>query len=386
MATATTASALNARVSRHPLLIALEMCAKAAPPRDTIPILSCLKIEAVARQLTITATDLEITITRTVDDVDITAPGDTCVNAASIRDAVRACTSDEVELSVSDNMQLTVRGGSATFRILALAGEDFPTLPPHDGKDAFEIETWKLQNALRATSFAVDTGEETRFRIDGVLLKTNQKMIEFAATDGHRMSIVNYPIGKVPDVEMVIPRAAIPLIQKLEGERVIISTGRHLGFVSGNATISARTQDIHFPNYRYAITKPEYSVKIGRERLLGAVTGVALFAENQSLGPRSRPARKLRFEFKEGRLFIASADPSRGSAADSIAVEFSGPPGVVLGVNSQYIREALEAIPGENALLECTDGSGPVNLGPADEPSETDPKEMIHVIMPIRVQ
>ena len=91
--------------------------------------------------------------------------------------------------------RLLIESGTAKFRLLGLPAEDYPTLPTVNVTDAFRIPLDELKTMVGKVKFAI-THEETRFQLNGALLKIQPTKMEMVATDGHRMALINFPIRR----------------------------------------------------------------------------------------------------------------------------------------------------------------------------------------------
>src|SRR5713101_3040957 len=127
--------------------------------------------------------------------------------------------------------------------------------------------------------FAI-THEETRFQLNGALLKVQQAKMEMVATDGHRMALINFPQGngkkKGHELTILIPRKALEEILRLEaGDEGTVQFGvseNHLFFDAGDRRLLARMIDVNFPNYMEVIARDnDRHVMVDRERLLSTI-------------------------------------------------------------------------------------------------------------------
>src|SRR5207237_6681479 len=129
-------------------------------------------------------------------------------------------TCDDVHESMSENNSLLGESGTAKFRLLGLPAEDYPTLPTVTASESFTIPLDELKTMVAKVKFAI-THEETRFQLNGALLKVQPAKMEMVATDGHRMALINFPQAsngkpKGTDLTILIPRKAMEEIMRLD--------------------------------------------------------------------------------------------------------------------------------------------------------------------------
>ena len=191
----------------------LQLCQGVVEKRSTIPILSNVLLKAADGRLQISATDLDVTILSSCA-ARVTTPGGVTIEAKRLFDIVRSLPDEDVHFTLQENNSILVESGTAKFRLLGLPAEDYPTLPTVDVTDAYTIPLDELKTMVGKVKFAI-THEETRFQLNGALLKVQPNKMEMVATDGHRMALINFPTGitskgkKGADLTILVPRKAL---------------------------------------------------------------------------------------------------------------------------------------------------------------------------------
>src|ERR1051325_9519929 len=208
-------------VAKADLQKELQLCQGVVEKRSTIPILSNVLLKASDGTLQIAATDLDVTILSSCG-AKITTPGGVTIEAKRLFDIVRSLPDEDVRVSMQENNSMLVESGTAKFRLLGLPAEDYPTLPSVTASESFTVPLDELKTMVAKVKFAI-THEETRFQLNGALLKVQPAKMEMVATDGHRMALINFPQGitgakskKGSDLTILIPRKALDEILRLE--------------------------------------------------------------------------------------------------------------------------------------------------------------------------
>src|SRR5712692_10576755 len=248
-------------VAKADLQKELQLCQGVVEKRSTIPILSNVLMKASDGKLQIAATDLDVTILTSLP-ARITAPGGVTIEAKRLFDIVRSLPDDDVHITLQENNSLLLDCGTANFRLLGLPAEDYPTLPTVNATEAYDIPLDELKTMVAKVKFAI-THEETRFQLNGALLKVQPAKMEMVATDGHRMALINFPQGngkrKGHELTILIPRKALEEILRLEAsEDGNVRFGvaeNHLFFDAGERRLLARMIDVNFPNYMEVIAR-----------------------------------------------------------------------------------------------------------------------------------
>ncbi|MEK6375678.1 MAG: DNA polymerase III subunit beta [Acidobacteriota bacterium] len=369
-------------VAKADLQKELQLCQGVVEKRSTIPILSNVLLKAADGVLQIAATDLDVTILSSCA-AKVTTPGGVTIEAKRLFDIVRSLPDEDVHVTMQENNSLLVESGTAKFRLLGLPAEDYPTLPSVTATESFTIPLDELKTMVAKVKFAI-THEETRFQLNGALLKIQPTKMEMVATDGHRMALINFPQGngkrKGTDLTILVPRKALEEIMRLEsGEDGIVNFGvseNHLFFDAGERRLLARMIDVNFPNYMEVIARDnDRHVMVDRERLLSTIRRISLVANERT--------RAVRFDFAPGKLTVSSTNPELGDARETVPIDYAGIPFFV-GLNAAYVTDFLSAVDTPTVALDLKDENSQCIGRPS--PSEADlPYEYLYVVMPMRL-
>ena len=372
-------------VTKADLQKELQLCQGVVEKRSTIPILSNVLLKAADGKLAIAATDLDVTILSACP-ARITTPGGVTIEARRLFDIIRSLPDEDVHITMQENNSLLVESGTAKFRLLGLPAEDYPTLPSVDMSDAYTISLEELKTMVGKVRFAI-THEETRFQLNGALLKIQPTKMEMVATDGHRMALINFPKGgngkttkKGSDFTVLVPRKALEEILRLEGDddgtvRFGVSDNQ-LFFEAGERRLMARMIDVNFPNYMEVISRDnDRKVLVDRERLLSTIRRISLVANERT--------RAVRFDFAPGKLTVSSTNPELGDARETVPIDYAGNPFFV-GLNAAYVMDFLSATDTPSVSLDLKDENSQCIGRPATA-AEDLPYDYLYVVMPMRL-
>jgi DNA polymerase-3 subunit beta len=362
----------------------LQLCQGVVEKRSTIPILSNVLLRAADGRLQIAATDLDVTILSSTG-ARVTTPGGVTIEAKRLFDVVRSMPDEDVHFTLQENNSMLIESGTAKFRLLGRPAEDYPTLPTVDVAEAYSIPLDELKTMVGKVKFAI-THEETRFQLNGALLKILPNKLEMVATDGHRMALINFPSGitgkgkKGADLTILIPRKALDEILRLEGgEEGNVRFGiseNQLFFDAGDRRLLARMIDVNFPNYMEVISKDnDRRVMVDRERLLSTIKRISLVANERT--------RAVRFDFAPGKLTVSSTNPELGDARETVPIDYAGQPFFV-GLNAAYVMDFLSATDTPSVSLDLKDENSQCIGRPAST-AEDLPYDYLYVVMPMRL-
>ncbi len=369
-------------VARIDLQKELQLCQGVVEKRSTIPILSNVLLKAADGRLQIAATDLDVTILSSCPAKVATAGGVT-IEAKRLFDIVRSLPDEGVRITMQENNSMLIESGTAKFRLLGLAAEDYPTLPTVTATESYTVSLEELKTMVAKVKFAI-THEETRFQLNGALLKVQAAKMEMVATDGHRMALINFPQGngkkKGHELTILIPRKALEEILRLEaGDEGTVQFGvseNHLFFDAGDRRLLARMIDVNFPNYMEVIARDnDRHVMVDRERLLSTIRRISLVANERT--------RAVRFDFAPGKLTVSSTNPELGDARETVPIDYAGNPFFV-GLNAAYVTDFLSAVDTPQVSLDLKDENSQC-IGKPSTASEELPYEYLYVVMPMRL-
>jgi DNA polymerase-3 subunit beta len=364
----------------------LQLCQGVVEKRSTIPILSNVLLKAADGRLQIAATDLDVTILSSCA-ARITTPGGVTIEAKRLFDVIRSLPEDDVHMTMQENNSVLIEAGTAKFRLLGLPAEDYPTLPTVNVSEGYTMPLDELKTMVAKVKFAI-THEETRFQLNGALLKVQPNKMEMVATDGHRMALINFPSGitgakgkKGSDLTILIPRKALDEILRLEptGDDGTVSFGvseNQLFFEAGERRLLARMIDVNFPNYMEVISRDnDRHVLVDRDRLLSTIKRISLVANERT--------RAVRFDFSPGKLTVSSTNPELGDARETVPIDYAGQPFYV-GLNAAYVMDFLSAADTPSVSLDLKDENSQCIGKPASS-GEDLPYDYLYVVMPMRL-
>ena len=340
-------------IDRDAFLKGLQMVQNIVEPRQTLPILANVLLEAAGDSVRLTATDLEVGARVSVP-AKVGAKGAITVSARKLAEIVKELPAAAVALKVSDNVTVSLRCGGATYRMVGLAPDDFPPVVPASPQSWVSIEAKILREMLTQTSFAV-SHDETRYALNGVLFAFQGKDVRMVATDGHRLALSTRSLGQgVASATGIVPRKAVTEIMRVigAGEEVQIAiTENQFVLQMPNFVMTARLIEGQFPNYEAVIPKTHPSrLTTARGGLSAALRRVAVMAEE-----RNKP---VKLALSPASLKVSASSQELGEAEEILDVEYAGEE-MVIGFNSRYLLEAMAALEKDQVVLEIKDAQSP---------------------------
>ena len=336
-------------LDRDAFLKGLQMVQNIVEPRQTLPILANVLLEADGEAVRLTATDLEVGARVSVP-ARVASKGAITVSARKLAEIVKELPAAAVAVKVGDNASVSLRCGGVTYKLLGLPPDDFPPVVPAAPESWVTLEAKTLREMLSQTGFAI-SHDETRYALNGVLLVLQGKEVLMVATDGHRLALAKRSLGRgVGGATGIVPRKAVLEIMRVlgAGEDVQIAiTQNQFVLQMPNFVMTARLIEGQFPNYEAVIPKghPRKMV-IARGTVTAALRRVSVMAEE-----RNKP---VRFTLNPASLRLSASSQELGEAEEVLDVDYAGEE-LVIGFNSRYVLDAIAAIETEQVVFELKD-------------------------------
>jgi len=370
---------MELKIPRTEILKGLSLVQSIVERKTTMPILANVLFEAKKKQLSITATDLEVGINCSYP-ADVLTEGKVTVHAKSLYDIVKELPDDTVHFKMKEGNWVEIKCGKSKFKIVGLSPEEFPELPTRGSGDTKRTDAGTIREMIEKTAFAMSS-DETRYNLNGVYTdlsgSDDGKTVLMVATDGHRLSIVKREVGTKWNFPKggIVPRKGVMELKRLaetgDSQIDIWADKKHVIAYRDNTTLVIRLIDGQFPPYEQVIPKKsKRTVAVNRDELIHALKRVSVMSTDRSRG--------VKFAFSPGNLDISASNPDLGEAKEEMAAEYKGE-SFEIGFNAKYFIDALTSIKDEQAILQLGDETAPCVLA-----SEYD-KNFTHVIMPMRL-
>ncbi len=360
------------RCERDILAEALGTAARAATSRaGALPVLSGVRLDLAGDVLTVTATDIELTI-RTDIEVAGQTDGAAVIPARLITDIVRNLPGGSVSLVAGDD-EVEVSSGQARFTVRPLAVADYPQLTDPE-TDAVSLSSTEVGDAFRQVVRAAST-DETRAVLTGVLIAAEDTGIKMVATDSYRLAVRDLPQSSILESgqKVLIPGRALSEVQRLLGgsEELKVRLGaREAVFEAGNTRLTTRLIEGEYPNYRNLLpTSAPNQLVVGREDLLDALRRAKILAKDTT---------PVRLKLAADQLTLNAVTQDIGNASEQIDARYTGQE-MEIAFNPDYLFAGVEATEGEEISLSVTEPGKPAVVRGVGH------DEYLYLLMPVRI-
>lgn len=364
----------------------MALVSRAVPSRPTHPVLANVLLQADAQkgQVSLTAFDLSLGI-RTTFPAQVETGGAITLPAKLLNDIVARLPQGEITLedeATEAPFCATITSSCGRYQVHGMGVEDFPELPVVES-EALYLQAESLLEGIKGSLLAASV-EETKQILSGVHLSVSQDTLEFAATDGHRLAVVqtaNENLDEeLPELEVTIPARAMRELERMLGmlnsnESLSLNIDRgQIIFEWAQQRLTSRTLEGQYPAYRQLIPRQfEREVTLDRRQLLSALERIAVLADQKN--------NIVKFSIDSDRQELALSVNAQdvGSGRELLSAQISGE-SLDIAFNIKYLMEGIKAIGTYDLQMQLNAALSPVILTPLGG------LKMTYLIMPVQIR
>ena len=394
---------------------------RAVASRPALPVLANVLVEASGetQRVALTAFDLNLCI-RSEFEAEVKGSGRITLPAKLLGDIVSRLPSGLMSLHASSQAQegapVILTSAAGQYQVRGMSAEEYPTLPEiplraaaADGDlagqegaaaQALELPIESLLQGIGQTLFAA-SGDETKQVLTGVhvkLLAGDPPCLEFAATDGHRLAMVQVEADGIPVVanlglDFTIPARTLRELERILAAQTATSTVElrfdrsQVQFVlppgaQCQQRITSRLLEGQYPDYNRLIPRQfERHVTLERRPLIESLERVGVLAAQRN------DIVKFNLAAASQTLHISTEAPDVGSGEESLPVQMSGPD-LELAFNVRYLLDALKVFQTQQVSLELNGATQPAIWKPI-APAGRRPfgaTRLCYLVMPVQLR
>lgn len=364
---------MHITIKRDELLRPLTLVAGVVERRQTLPILSYIKMRQAQDRLTLTGTDLEIEVSVEIPvssgEAEITVP------ARKLLDICRALPEGSDIKLTKQGEKVILTAGKSRFTLVTLPPTDFPSLEAANWEPALTIEITMLKQLFQRTQFCM-AQQDVRYYLNGLCLEFENKKLRAIATDGHRMALSELKTTTaISEKQIIVPRKGIHEISRLldvaEGEAQVQIALNHVRLQTSGVVFTSKLIDGRFPDYTKVVPATQSkTISVDRSAFREALSRVAILSNEKYRG--------VRISVSDGRLSASAHNPEQEEATEELDADYRGE-AIEIGFNVNYLIEAVSAVGSARIHLGLNDANSSCVLSAPDE------TETRYIIMPMRL-
>jgi DNA polymerase-3 subunit beta len=345
------------------------------------PVLLGLLLSCSGNELSVTGTDLDLTI-QVTDEVIGIDDGSFVIPARLSTDIVRRLEPGAVTFEDDDNGDhITISAARSTFKLRTYPVVEFPPVGK-TSEPTTQLPETTLSEAVRQVVRAA-SHDDGRPLLTGVLLSRVDGSVRLVATDSYRMAMRDLPgTNNIPSEEdLLVPARALSELQRLPTSAIsdqsdtnkvgVAASSNEITFWQGKVQISTRLLEGRYPDYKQLI--PDHypnQLHLGKENFLSALRRVQLLVRDNTT--------PVRLAMRHGGVDLSVQSQEVGDAAESVDGDYTGEE-LFIAFNPSYLIDGVEAVAGDEVIVETADATRAATVRGA----ETD--DFRYLLMPVRV-
>ena len=353
--------------------LAIQKAARLANKHLTLPVLSCVYIEALADgKLIIKSTNLDLgleieTKVKTIESGSVAVPAQILQNTlSSIKD------NDLVIETVENNLKISSKNNSVLIK--CMSHDDFPSIPRLKEENSIKINCSDLMSGFRSVWYSASTSN-IKPELSSVYIYKGDTGLVFVSTDSFRLAEkkvntklpVEFPQTLIPYKNVA---EIVRLFEDNKEDITIVFEKNQAAFISKDLYLVSRLIDGSFPDYKQIIPK-FYSTTstILKNDLINSIKTSNIFSDSLN-------QVKLKVDIEAKSLNIESKNNEVGEYKEAIKSSVVGDQ-IELNFNSKYLVDCMQSIPSDSLTLSFGGMGKPLAISGASD------KSFLYIVMPM---
>ncbi len=339
----------------------------------TLPVLSCILIEAKGNEVVIRSTNLDLGIEITVP-VKVIEEGKVAIPGSILNSFLAQSIGDKnVTLETTEgNVKVTTDAGTTVIK--SLPSEDFPTIPRIVGENAYKVSAKELIRGIKAVWYSSATSS-MKPELSSVYIYADEDGLIFVATDSFRLAEKRVKMKDLKDFgSILIPVKNIPEIMRIlegaQGEVDMAVSKNQISFSFSGVYLTSRIVDGIFPDYKQIIPKEfKTHVIVLKQDVVSALKVATIFSDKfNKLSVKAYPSEKT-FEFSTRNADVGESVNKIESVLDGDDLD--------INFNYRYITDCFQSLEADSMSFDFNGLTRPLIIKGAGDKSFT------YLVMPI---
>ena len=380
--------------SQSELNVALQLVSRAVSNRPTHPVLAnvLLAADEVTGKLRLTGFDLSLGIQTSIS-ASIESSGAITLPAKLFGEIISKLSNDSPLILTCDdnNQQVELTSKSGTYQVRGMLADDFPDLPLVESGTSLKLNPLSLSSAIKSTLFASST-DDAKQLLTGVNLTFDGYGIESAATDGHRLAILNLnnilsdpnnnnSLNDIDKFSITLPSKSLREVEKFLSTCDISQPinffidKAQVVFISVDEIITIRSLEGSYPNYSQLLPETFSNVlEFNRKEFISSLERIAVLADQHN------NVIKITTDSSAKLIKISTDAQDIGTGSESLPVSFDGD-SFQIAFNVRYLLDGLKVIDSNLIKLSCNAPTTPAVFSPVNSDVN-----FTYLVMPIQIR
>ncbi|CAA6820426.1 MAG: DNA polymerase III beta subunit (EC [uncultured Sulfurovum sp.] len=330
--------------------------------KDASQITSHIYLEALNQTITIKATDGEIGLSITSNNIIIEEEGSFTANGKKFLDIIRILKNEEIILETIEN-NLNIKQNKSKFKLPTFNPNNYPSFPQVNNKPQIALDSINLIKNLKKISSAIDNNNP-KYELNGALLDIKSNETKLVGTDTRRLSIATLNTQNEKEFSLIIPKKAILEIQKLFIDQInIYYDETNLIIQNENYYFFSRLINGNYPDYARIIpSQSKINITLPKKEMLESIKMITTISQ------------EIKVVFNSESIIFKSLTADSIEAKTELQLHTGLSESFELNVNSRYLLDFITQVEQNEFQILLNESTLPFVLKD---------KEFITVIMPI---
>jgi DNA polymerase III subunit beta len=347
-------------VSSSELLSHLQAISRVISSKNSLPILDNFLFDLKDNKLTLTASDLEVTMVTSVSLESTDGEGIIAMPSKILLEALKKFPEQPLNFDINmDTYAVDIVTEKGKFSVVGQNGEDFPPIPEVDAANAqrFQIPVDMLQTGIIKTIFAT-ANDELRPVMNGILLEMAEDSLTFVASDAHKLVRYRRLDAKVGfESSFILPQKPAGLLKNVlvreSGDVAISFDAKNAHFTLPNYKLVCRLVEGNYPSYNAVIPQDNPNkVTVDRVELYNTLGRVSLFSNQAS--------NLVKLQLSGNEMVVSAQDIDFSiSAYEKVGCTYEGDD-MEIGFKSAFLAEIVDNLSSTDIVIEL---SNPARAG-----------------------
>ncbi len=367
-------------ISSTTLLRNLQAISGVMSSNNTLPILDDFLFQLDEDRLTVTASDMETSMSVSMEPGKMEEAGSVAIPAKILLDMLKTFADIPITFNINqENFNIEIASGEGKYKLNGHSSEEYPLPKSIEESVSFNINSQIIVNSVNKTLFAAGN-DELRQMMMGMYWDINPERIIFVCTDAHKL--VRYTRTDAKGEEestFILPKKPLNNLKNILAAQDITVNIRysdtHVVFTFGNFVLTSRMIEGKYPNYNAVIPQENPNVlRVERLPLLTTLKRVGIFA-NQS-------THQVRFRISGKELSLSAEDIDYSNEAEErLTCDYEGED-MDIGFNSKFLLEMLNNIDDDIVRIEMSQPNRAGLILPGEESDQED-EDILMLVMPV---
>ncbi|MDQ3014453.1 MAG: DNA polymerase III subunit beta [bacterium] len=338
----------------------------------TLPVLSCILLEAEGKTLILRATNLDVGIEISLP-VKVDEPGKIAVPGGILNNFLSTIKSKTVTLEAADgNLKVTTDTNNTVIK--SLNHEDFPTIPKITGDKTLSLSARDLIKGIKSVWYSSATSS-MKPELSSIYIYSEDDAAIFVATDSFRLAEKKVKMKNAGEIgSLLIPVKNVPdilrVLEGCQGDVDVAFTKNQIAFTYLGVYLTSRVVDGVFPDYRQIIPKAYTThVVILKQDLISGLRVATLFSDKFN-------KLSVRVNKEDKKFELATRNADVGENSTSLEAVIEGDP-IEINFNYKYIIDCFQSVEADSVNMEFNGLTKPLIIRGIND------KSFMYLVMPI---